>query len=181
MVSGMNDITLHDLVFVPFISAKEIEWTVESLAKQVDQDYAGKNPILLVVLNGAFVFAADFVRKISIPISIDFVKLSSYSGIDSSGKMTEHFSWQSSLKNRHVIIVEDIVDTGHTLSFLKNKISRENPASLEVACLLFKPQAYQYQDAIHYKGKDIPNDFVVGYGLDYDGLGRNLDCIYRKK
>ena len=114
-------------------------------------------------------------------INIDFVKLGSYSGIDSSGKMTEHFSWQSSLKNRHVIIVEDIVDTGHTLSFLKNKINDQNPASLEVACLLFKPQAYQYQDAIHYKGKDIPNDFVVGYGLDYEGLGRNLDCIYRKK
>ena len=177
----MNDITLHDLVFVPFISAKEIALTVESLAKKVDQDYAGKHPTLLIVLNGAFVFAADLVRKISIPINIDFVKLSSYTGIDSSGKMTEHFSWQSSLKNRHVIIVEDIVDTGHTLSFLKNKINDQNPASLEVACLLFKPQAYQYQDAIHYKGKDIPNDFVVGYGLDYDGLGRNLDCIYRKK
>ena len=87
----MNDITLHDLVFVPFISAKEIETTVESLARKVDHDYGGKNPILLVVLNGAFVFAADFVRKISIPIQIDFVKLSSYSCIDSSGKLTENF------------------------------------------------------------------------------------------
>jgi hypoxanthine phosphoribosyltransferase len=181
MELGMNEITLHDLVFVPFISAKEIEATVESLAKKLDHDYAGKHPTLLVVLNGAFVFAADLVRKISIPIHIDFVKLSSYSGMGSSGKMTEHFTWQSSFRNKHVIIVEDIVDTGHTLSFLKNKIKEENPASLEVTCLLFKPGAYQYQDAIHYKGHAIPNDFVVGYGLDYDGLGRNLDCIYRKK
>jgi hypoxanthine phosphoribosyltransferase len=177
----MNEITLHDLSFVPFISAKEIEEKVESLASQLDQDYAGKNPTMLVVLNGAFVFAADLIRKISIPINIDFVKLSSYSGIDSSGKIKEHFTWQTSLKDRHVIIVEDIVDTGHTLSFLKRRIGEDHPASLEVACLLFKPGAYQYQDAIQYKGQDIPNDFVVGYGLDYDGLGRNLDCIYRKK
>lgn len=177
----MNDITLHDLVFTPFISAKEIETTVKSLAKQLDEDYAGKNPTLLVVLNGAFVFAADLIRKISIPIHIDFVKLSSYAGLDSSGNLNEHFTWQSSLKNKHVIIVEDIVDTGHTLSFLKKRIAEENPDSLAVTCLLFKPGAYQYQDAIHYKGLDIPNDFVVGYGLDYDGLGRNLDCIYRKK
>jgi len=181
MESGMNEINLHDLSFVPFISANEIEKTVASIAMQLDQDYAGKNPTFLVVLNGAFVFAADLIRKISIPITIDFVKLSSYAGIDSSGKMTEHFSWQTSLKDRHVIIVEDIVDTGHTLSFLKNRIRDESPLSLEVACLLFKPDAYQYQDYIQYKGQAIPNDFVVGYGLDYDGLGRNLDCIYRKK
>jgi hypoxanthine phosphoribosyltransferase len=177
----MNEVKLHDLVFEPFISAKEIRYTVEELAKRIDHDYAGKNPILLVVLNGAFIFAADLVRLISIPIRLDFVKISSYAGTSSSGKMQEHFLWQKSLTNEHVIIVEDIVDTGHTLAFLKNKMNKEKPASIEVTCLLLKPAAYKYPERILYKGMDIPTDFVVGYGLDYDGLGRDLDCIYRKK
>ena len=177
----MNEVKLHDLVFEPFISAKEIRTAVDELASRIDADYAGKNPILLVVLNGAFIFAADLVRQISIPIRLDFVKISSYAGTASSGKMQEHFLWQSSLTNQHIIIVEDIVDTGHTLAFLKKKIQEENPASVEVTCLLLKPAAYKYPERIHYKGMDIPTDFVVGYGLDYDGLGRDLDCIYRKK
>ena len=181
MVLAMNEVKLHDLVFEPFISAKEIRQAVEALAKQIDQDYAGKNPVLLIVLNGAFVFAADLVRLISVPIRLDFVKVSSYAGTSSSGQLQGHFFWQTSLKDQHVIVVEDIVDTGHTLSFLKNKINEEGPASVEVACLLLKPAAYKYPERIHYKGMDIPTDFVVGYGLDYNGLGRDLDSIFRKK
>jgi|WetSurMetagenome_2_1015567.scaffolds.fasta_scaffold156977_2 hypoxanthine phosphoribosyltransferase len=181
MALGMSEIQLHDLVFAPFISADEIKSTVESLAKKLDRDYADKNPTLLIVLNGAFIFAADLVRKISVPIRLDFVKISSYAGTGSSGKMFEHFLWQTTLKDQHVIIVEDIVDTGHTLAYLKKKIQEESPASIEVACLLFKPAAYQYQEAIQYKGRAIDNEFVVGYGLDYDGLGRDIDSIYRKK
>jgi len=177
----MNLIKLHDLVFEPFISAEEIKSTVESIANTLDQDYAGKNPVLLVVLNGAFVFAADLVRKISVPIRLDFVKVSSYSGTGSSGKMFEHFLWQTPLKDQHVIIIEDIVDTGHTLAYLKNKIMEEEPASIEVACLLIKPLAYRYPDVVQYAGREIPNDFVVGYGLDYDGLGRDIESIYRKR
>ncbi len=177
----MSDIKLHDLLFEPFIFAEEIELMVEALAHKLDQDYVGKNPILLIVLNGAFIFAADLVRKISVPLRLDFVKISSYAGTNSSGKLVEHFLWQTSLKDQHVVIVEDIVDTGHTLSFLKERIKKESPASVEVACLLFKPSAYRYQEVIQYMGRPIPGDFVVGYGLDYDGLGRNIDCIYRKK
>jgi|SRR5678816_1877375 len=177
----MNDIKLHDLVFEPFISAEEIRLTVESLASRVDQDYAGKNPTLLIVLNGAFIFAADLVRLISVPLRIDFVKVSSYAGTGSTGKMIDHFLWQTSLKDQHVIIVEDIVDTGHTLDYLKSKIKEEQPASVEVVCLLFKPDAYRYSQELQYHGRAIPNEFVVGYGLDYNGLGRDLDCIYRKK
>ena len=177
----MNDITLHDLVFEPFISAEEIKLTVESLAQRVDQDYAGKNPILLIVLNGAFIFAADLVRLISVPLRLDFVKVSSYDGTGPSGKMIDHFLWQASLKDQHVIIVEDIVDTGHTLDYLKNKIKDEQPASVEVVCLLFKPGAYQSSQGVQYHGRAIPNEFVVGYGLDYNGLGRDIDCIYKKK
>ncbi len=177
----MNEVQLHDLKFVPFISEKEIAQAVERLAAKIDADYKGLNPKLLVVLNGAFIFAADLVRKISVPIQLDFIKISSYRGTASSGQMKEHFLWQSTLKDQHVIIVEDIVDTGHTLHHLMDKINAENPASLAVACLLKKPDAYQYATTLKYVGISIPNNFVVGYGLDYEGLGRDLDAIYKKK
>ncbi len=177
----MRNVRLHDLMFEPFISAEEIRNKVNDLAAMIDQDYAGLNPVLLIVLNGAFIFAADLVRQISVPIRLDFVKLSSYAGTSSSGTIREHFLWQTALEGQHVIIVEDIVDKGHTLHFLKEKLIQHHPASLEVACLLKKPAAYEYPDPIRYEGISIPNDFVVGYGLDYDGLGRDLDCIYRKK
>lgn len=177
----MDEVKLHDLTFVPFISAETIDKTVRALAAKIDKDYHDRNPIMLIVLNGAFIFAADLVRKITIPIQLDFVKLSSYEGTASSGKLKEHFIWQADLHGKDVIIVEDIVDRGHTLFYLKEKIRQQHPATIEVACLLKKPDAYQYKDPIRYEGIAIPNDFVVGYGLDYDGLGRDLDSIYRKK
>ncbi len=177
----MEEVQLHDLKFVPFISDKEIEQAVSRLAMEIDGNYRDLNPMLLVVLNGAFVFAADLARKISIPLQLDFIRISSYAGTASSGQVKEHFLWQSSLKNQHVIIIEDIVDTGHTLHHLLDKIKAENPASIEVACLLKKPEAYQYSTVLKYVGISIPNEFVVGYGLDYDGLGRDLDAIYVKK
>ena len=177
----MKDIRIHDLEFEPYIDAETITQTVTNLASHIDRDYADKNPILLVVLNGAFVFAADLVRLISIPIRLDFVKISSYSGTTSTSQMNEHFRWQQSLKGQHVLIIEDIVDTGHTLSYLKDIIRKEEPASVEIACLLIKPKAYLYNDPVAYQGLPIPNDFVVGYGLDYNGLGRDIPCIYKKK
>lgn len=175
----MSDIKLHDLTFSPFISEEKIAETVRALAARIDEDYKGRNPILLIVLNGAFVFAADLVRKISIPIRLDFLKIQSYKGTASSGEFNEHFLWQNSLEGQHVLIVEDIVDTGHTLNYLKGKIREQDPLSVEVICLLKKPAAYQYSDIIKYEGITIPNEFVVGYGLDYDGLGRDLEAIYR--
>lgn len=177
----MKDVQLHDLIFEPFITAEEIKSVVDLIAQKIDRDYAGLNPVLLVVLNGAFIFAADLVRQLSIPLRLDFLKVSSYAGTGSSGKIDEHFLWKIPLKEQHVIIVEDIVDTGHTLAYLKERIWKEQPSSLEVTCLLKKPEAYQYPDVLKYEGMSIPNDFVVGYGLDYDGLGRDLECIYRKK
>lgn len=177
----MKEIKLHDLVFEPFITPGEIKNVVDGIAEKIDRDYEGLNPVLLVVLNGAFIFAADLVRQISIPLRLDFLKVSSYAGTSSGGKIDEHFLWKIPLKDQHVLIVEDIVDTGHTLAYLKERIRKENPASLEVTCLLKKPEAYQYPDILKYEGMSIPNEFVVGYGLDYDGLGRDLDCIYKKK
>lgn len=176
----MSNIQLHDLHFEPFIADDSIRQTVDALAARIDHDYEGKNPIVLVILNGAFIFAADLVRKISIPIRLDFVKVRSYNGTQSTAQMTEHFLWQSELADQHVIILEDIVDTGHTLTYLKKKIELQHPASIEVTCLLFKPEAYQFHDPIRYAGMEIPSDFVVGYGLDYDGLGRDLPHIYKK-
>jgi hypoxanthine phosphoribosyltransferase len=177
----MKEVTLHDLTFEPFISTAEIDRTVASLAAQIDNDYRGRNPILLIVLNGAFIFAADLVRKITIPIRLDFIKISSYKGTESTGEMNEHFLWKSNLEGEHVIIVEDIVDTGHTLNYLKQKIGAQHPASVEVACMLKKPTAYKYNEILKYEGMSIPDKFVVGYGLDYNGLGRDLDSIYRLK
>jgi hypoxanthine phosphoribosyltransferase len=177
----MKDVQLHDLVFEPFISVEEVKGIVDGIAEKIDRDYEGLNPVLLIVLNGAFIFAADLVRQLSIRLRLDFVKVSSYAGTQSSGQIGEHFLWKTPLENQHVLIVEDIVDTGHTLAYLKEKIRKENPASLEITCLLKKPESYQYPDVIKYEGKSIPNDFVVGYGLDYNGLGRDLDCIYRVK
>ena len=174
----MKQITLLDLTFEPFISTEEIERTVIAIAAQIDNDYRGRNPILLIVLNGAFIFAADLVRKINIPIRLDFIKISSYHGTASTGEMNEHFLWKSNLEGEHVIIVEDIVDTGHTLHYLQQKIGAQHPASVEVACLLKKPTAYQYHDTLKYEGMSIEDKFVVGYGLDYNGLGRDLDAIY---
>ncbi|MBK9982586.1 MAG: hypoxanthine phosphoribosyltransferase [Saprospiraceae bacterium] len=177
----MKDVQLHNLTFEPFISEAEIEKVVMALSVKIDKDYKDRNPILLIVLNGAFIFAADLVRQLSIPLRLDFVKVSSYSGTESTGKLGEHFLWNMPLEGQDVLIIEDIVDTGHTLHHLNHKIKSQNPASVEIACLLIKPIAYKYPDVIKYQGMEIPNEFVVGYGLDYNGIGRDLGSIYKKK
>lgn len=177
----MKDVTLHDLTFEPFISSQEIEKVVMALATKIDKDYKDRHPVLLIVLNGAFIFAADLVRQLSIPLSLDFVKVSSYEGTASTGKLGEHFLWNMPLEGQDVLIVEDIVDTGHTLHHLREKIKIQNPASVEITCLLIKPLAYHYPDPIKYQGMEIPNEFVVGYGLDYNGAGRDLASIFKKK
>ncbi|MEP6646962.1 MAG: phosphoribosyltransferase family protein [Saprospiraceae bacterium] len=177
----MKEVTLHDLTFEEFISEKEIEKVVLALSIKIDRDYKDRNPVLLIVLNGAFIFAADLVRQLSISLRMDFVKVSSYEGIGSTSKLNEHFLWKMPLEGQDVLIIEDIVDTGHTLHHLNKKIKNQNPASVEIACLLIKPLAYKYPDIIKYPGMEIPNEFVVGYGLDYDGIGRDLGSIYKKK
>lgn len=177
----MKEVKLHNLTFEPFISEAEIEKVVMALSVKIDKDYKDKNPILLIVLNGAFIFAADLVRRLSIPLRLDFVKVSSYAGTESTGRLGEHFLWNMPLEGQDVLIIEDIVDTGHTLHHLNHKIKSQNPASVEIACLLIKPIAYKYPDVIKYQGMEIPNEFVVGYGLDYNGIGRDLGAIYKKK
>jgi len=177
----MSTVRLHDKEFEPWLDPDAIDRIVTDLAGRLRPIFIDKRPVLLIVLKGAFIFAADLVRKLDFPVEIDFVKVSSYEGTDSSGRIEEQLHWHVPLSGRHVLVVEDIVDQGHTLDYLRREIRAEAPASVAVACLLFKPEAYHYQEPVEYPGLGIPNDFVVGYGLDYDQEGRGLPALYRVK
>ena len=170
---------IKDCEFELFISEEDIAYRVQTLAQQIDRDYADDPPIMVAILNGAFVFAADLVRSISVPAEVTFVKVRSYEQLQSTGQHREFIGLEVPVTGRSVIIVEDIVDSGNTIRFLLQKFSEEHPKSIAVASLLFKPNALVHDLELAYVGFEIPNDFVVGYGLDYDGLGRNLRAIYK--
>jgi hypoxanthine phosphoribosyltransferase len=170
-------IKLHDKYFTPFISAKKIAKRVAEMGKDITENYRDKRPILLSVLNGSFVFAADLARAIDTDCEITFVKLTSYKGISTTGNVQTVLGLDIDLRGRHIIVVEDIVDTGNTLhNFLKG-LQVSEPASVAIAACFFKPDALQHPLSIDYLGFSIPDKFIVGYGLDYDGLGRNLPAI----
>lgn len=173
-----KEVTLGDKVFVPYLSGEKISNAVRLVAEKINADYQGKNPLFLVVLNGAFLFAADLLRSIDLDCEVSFVKFSSYQGTHSTGKVKELIGLNESLVGRDVIIVEDIVDTGTTIVQMLADLADRQTASVRVATLLFKPEAYKKDIVIDYIGLEIPNAFIVGYGLDYDGLGRNLKEIY---
>ncbi|NIJ50891.1 hypoxanthine phosphoribosyltransferase [Dyadobacter arcticus] len=171
-------INILDKTFVPFISKEDIETRITELAALISKDYKESCPVFLVVLNGAFLFAGELVKRIPLSCEITFIRLASYSQTESAGSVTEIFGIDKSLENRDVIIIEDIVDTGLTMSQLLKQIGKMSPKSVEIATLLHKPEALKTPVIIRYKGFEIANRFVVGYGLDYDGIGRNLDSIY---
>ena len=172
-------ITLHDKSFEINIPEMKILQAIEQVAARINADYEDKQPLFLAVLNGAFMFAADLMKETSIPSEISFLRVSSYQNMQSTGQVSEVIGLKEEIKNRHIIILEDIVDTGHTVyALLQSLISRE-PASIEIAALLLKPECVQHPLQVKYIGLSIPNDFVVGYGLDYNGLGRNLRDIYK--
>lgn len=174
----MTAIRLGDKTFVPYLPEKKIQEAVREVAGMINRDLAGQKPLFLVVLNGSFLFAADLVRDIEMECEVSFVKLASYQGTSSSGSVKELVGLGENIEGRHVIVVEDIVDTGNTIVHIAEQLQPKKPASLRIATLLFKPSAYKKEIPIDYKGIEIPNDFIVGYGLDYDGLGRNLRDIY---
>lgn len=174
----MQTLTIKDKTFALFIPETEIKQRVAAVAQRIDQDMAGRTPLFLVVLNGAFMFAADLVRMISVPCEVSFIKLASYQGTHSSGEVTEVIGLHMDLQGRDVIIVEDIVDTGLTMRHLLDKLATLQPASLQVCTLLLKPGKLQTPLDLRYVAMEIPNDFIVGYGLDYDEQGRNLKDIY---
>ena len=175
----MKTVSLLDRKFKMSIGRSQIRNTIEHIADRINSDYEGKEILFVAVLNGAFMFAADLVRKVKPPCRISFVKVASYQGDSSEGIIRELIGLKEDLNGKHVILVEDIVDTGFTLDHVMRQIkSTYKPASIAVASLLFKPQSYRKSIVIDYVGIEIPNDFVVGWGLDYNGYGRNLEDIY---
>jgi hypoxanthine phosphoribosyltransferase len=172
-------ITLHDCQFSTYMYEEEIIARIHMLAEQLEQDYAGRNPLFLAVLNGSFMFTADLMKRINIPCEISFIRMSSYQDMQSTGKVREVLGLTENIEGRDVVIIEDIVDTGHTVNALLQQLNEKNPASIEIITLLMKPECLQHQLDVKYVAKSIPNDFVVGYGLDYNGLGRNLRDIYK--
>ena len=174
----MATIKIKDLSFKPFINEDELQPLIKKVANQINKEYAGKSPLFLGVLNGSFMFMSDLIKSIDLECLVSFVKLASYEGTESKGAVNELIGLNESLEGRDVIIVEDIVDTGNTLEKLYQIILEKNPKSLKIATLLYKPEAYKKGFNIDFVAKEIPNNFVVGFGLDYDGYGRNLPSIY---
>lgn len=172
-------IQVLDKKFEPYIKAEKIQEQIASLAKQINSDYAGKKPLFIAILNGSFMFASDLFKELTIEAEICFIKLASYKGTKSTGNVITSIGLDEPLKGRHVIIVEDIVDTGKTLNEFLPQLINQQPASLKIAALLHKPEALVHPVIIDYIGFNVPNKFLLGFGLDYDGLGRNLKEIYK--
>lgn len=177
----MHNIKVLDKEFEPYLSEELIQEKISDLAKQINQEYAGKRPIFLSILNGSFLFTADLFKQITIEAEVCFIKLASYKGTTSSGNVITAIGLDANVSGRHIIIVEDIIDTGKTLHHFLPQLESSSPASIKIAVLLNKTQALAYPVKVDYACFDIPNKFVVGYGLDYDGLGRNTKAIYQLK
>ena len=171
-------ITILDKKFIPFINRETIEKRIAELAVQIKTDYNDRCPLFIVVLNGAFLFATELVKSIPLSCEITFVRFSSYAQTESTGNVRQIIGLEEKITDRDVIIIEDIVDTGLTMTQLLSQIEDHKPKSIEIATLLHKPEALQKPVKMRYVGFEIENRFVVGYGLDYDGLGRNLDALY---
>ncbi len=175
----MSVITVHDKSFETYLSAEKIQHRVQEMAIKIRQDYAGKKPLFVAILNGSFMFAADLFKYLDTDAELCFIKLASYKGMRSSGKVVTSIGLEEDIFGKDVIIVEDIVDTGKTLHKFLPKLQHQQPRTLKIATLLHKAEATVYPLQLDYVGFVIPNKFVVGYGLDYDGLGRNYREIYQ--
>ncbi len=169
---------VKDKKFAVSIPAERIQAEVKRVAAEINRDYAGKEPVFLAVLNGSFIFAADLMREINLPSEISFVRLASYQGVSTTGEIREIMGLNIDITGRPVIVVEDIVDTGLTMVHMLDTLRKQNPSSIDICTLLLKPGKLQAELDIRYCCMEIPNDFIVGYGLDYDGYGRNTKDIY---
>jgi len=171
-------IQIHDKHFEVFIEKSIIEKQIIELASRINQDYEGKCPLFLAILNGSFMFAAELMKSVNVDCEITFLRVSSYQATESTGKVHQILGLLENIENRDVIVVEDIVDTGLTMIEIKQQLLAQNPASLSIVTLFQKPEALNQPIDIQYVGFEIENKFVLGYGLDYDGLGRNLTDLY---
>ncbi len=173
------NIKVNNKIFTPFITAEQINEKINILAAELNRDYEGKRPLFIAILNGSFMFASDLFKAVTIEAEICFIKLASYKGTKSTGNVITSIGLDEPLNSRHVVIVEDIVDTGKTLNEFLPQLFNQQPASLKIAALLHKPDALAYPVKIDYLGFNVPNKFLLGFGLDFDGLGRNLKEIYK--
>jgi len=174
----MDTLKILDKTFMPFIPELQLRQTVERMAADLDRDLDGKDPLFLGVLNGSFIFSSDLFKQLKMPCRISFVKMASYMGTGSTGKVDQLIGLQEAITGQHIVILEDIVDSGLSVAKLLDHLHTFQPASVRIAALLFKPDAFQADFKIDYLGISIPNNFVVGYGLDYNGYGRNSKQIY---
>lgn len=174
-------IQVLDKTFEIFITSDEIQREVRSLAEKINEDFKDEDVVFIAVLNGSFMFAADLMKSVTLSSEISFVKMSSYFGTESSGRVDELIGLSNDVKGKTVVIVEDIVDSGITMDKMISLLEMENPKDMKICTLLYKPDAFKGRKAPDYVGFSIPNAFVVGYGLDYDEKGRNLDAIYQIK
>ncbi|MBO9636236.1 MAG: hypoxanthine phosphoribosyltransferase [Chitinophagaceae bacterium] len=175
----MSIIRVHDKSFEPYLTADVIKKRIREIADSLNKDYAGKRPVFIAILNGSFIFAADLFKELTVDVEVCFIKLASYKGTRSTGQVITAIGLDTDIFGRDVIIIEDIVDTGKTLSEFLPQLHHQQPSSLKIVALLHKPEATVFPIPIDYLGFAIPNKFVVGYGLDYDGLGRNIPEIYK--
>ena len=175
----MKTVKIKDKEFAISISSDKIQNAIKQVASKINKDYVGQQPLFIAVLNGSFMFAADLFKNLSIECEISFIKVSSYQGTQTTEDVKELIGLNQNIEGRRIIILEDIVDTGITLDITIAKLKKHKPIDIKVATLLYKPEAFKNQFIIDYVGIEIPNDFIVGYGLDYDGLGRNLSDIYK--
>lgn len=177
----MEKVVLDDKIFRLIITESDIAEKTRQLAIRINNDLVGEEPVFLVVLNGAFMFATELLKNITVPCEISFIRLASYTGTKSNGRVNEVLGIERSLKGRVVVILEDIVDTGITLQYIQENVTTHGPKKIHVAAMLFKSESYRYETPPEYIGFRISNDFVVGYGLDYNEFGRNLRGIYREE
>ena len=175
----MSIIQVKDKKFIPYLTALQIDEQIKRLGNEINKDYAGKNPLFIAILNGSFMFASDLFKELTVDPEICFIKLASYKGTISTGHVITSIGLDEKLKGRHVVILEDIVDTGKTLNEFLPQLRDQQPASLKIVALLHKPSALKYSITIDYLGFNVPDKFLLGYGLDYDGLARNLKEIYQ--
>jgi hypoxanthine phosphoribosyltransferase len=175
----MKKIKIKDKTFETYLTEGQIKQRIEELGVQIGADFEGEELVILGVLNGSFVVMADLVRTIPLPLSCEFIKISSYSGMESTGKVMEVIGIPASIEGKNVLVVEDIVDTGNSMAYLKKQLESLHPKRIAIATLLFKKEAFLFNYPLDYVGFEIPNKFVVGFGLDYDGEGRNYPDIYQ--
>ncbi|HTE26269.1 hypoxanthine phosphoribosyltransferase [Flavitalea sp.] len=175
----MSVIRVHDKYFEPYLSADEISAAIKKIAGSLNSEYEGRRPLFIAILNGSFIFASDLFKELTIEAEICFIKLASYKGTKSTGHVVTAIGLDIDLIGRDVLIIEDIVDTGKTLNQFLPQLRHQQPASMRIVALLHKPEATLFPQDIDYLGFTIPDKFVVGYGLDYDGLGRNIPAIYK--